>query len=385
MNDSDAGPGSRRAKAFVFAGGGTGGHIYPSLAIIEELKAIDPSCSVHILCSQRAIDRQILEQEAIEFTPIPAMPVSTKPKGLIKFITSWGPSIRATRERIRAYKQASKDVVLVAMGGFVAAPAARGGHCERVPVCLVNLDAVPGKANVLIAKKAQVKISATPIAGFESWERVPPIVRRSMSDGEQAMSTSDARASFGLDPATKTLLITGGSQGAASITGFVRTMVEQCPEAFAGWQVIHQVGRLMSDADLDALRAVYQSAKINAWVERYIDGMGPALAAADLAIGRCGAGTVAECWGAKVPAVFFPYPYHKDEHQKHNAQVLVDAGSAMVLTDQIEPSENFALHGEAIAQLLQGDDARQRMQEGFDDLGAPDGASRIAERLLAIG
>ena len=385
MNGSDAGPDSRRAKAFVFAGGGTGGHIYPSLAIIEELKAIDPSCSVHILCSQRAIDRQILEQEAIEFTPIPAMPVSTKPRGFIKFITSWGPSLRATRERIRAYKDQNKDVILVAMGGFVAAPAARGGHCERVPVCLVNLDAVPGKANVLIAKKAQVKISATPIAGFESWERVPPIVRRSMNDGDQAMSAGDARASFGLDPATKTLLITGGSQGAASITGFVRTMVEQRPEAFAGWQVIHQVGRLMSDADLDALRAVYQSAKINAWVERYIDGMGPALAAADLAMGRCGAGTVAECWGARVPAVFFPYPYHKDEHQKHNAQVLVDAGSAMVLTDQIEPSENLAHHGEAFAEILQSDDSRQLMIIGFDDLGAPDGASRIAERLLAIG
>jgi len=284
MTQSSSSP--ERAKAFVFAGGGTGGHIYPSLAIIEELKAIDPLCSVHILCSGRAIDRQILEQEQIEFTPIPAMPVSTRPMGLIKFITSWGPSIRATREQIRAYKNENKDVVLVAMGGFVAAPAARGGHCERVPVCLVNLDAVPGKANVLIGKKAQVKISATPIAGCESWERVPPIVRRLMNDGEQVMSAGDARVSFGLDAQTKTLLITGGSQGAASITGFVRTMVEQRPEAFAGWQVIQQVGRLMSDTDLDALRAIYQSAKINAWVERYIDGMGPALAAADLAMGR---------------------------------------------------------------------------------------------------
>ena len=383
MTQSSSSP--ERAKAFVFAGGGTGGHIYPSLAIIEELKAIDPLCSVHILCSGRAIDRQILEQEQIEFTPIPAMPVSTRPMGLIKFITSWGPSIRATREQIRAYKNENKDVVLVAMGGFVAAPAARGGHCERVPVCLVNLDAVPGKANVLIGKKAQVKISATPIAGCESWERVPPIVRRLMNDGEQVMSAGDARVSFGLDAQTKTLLITGGSQGAASITGFVRTMVEQRPEAFAGWQVIQQVGRLMSDTDLDALRAIYQSAKINAWVERYIDGMGPALAAADLAMGRCGAGTVAECWGARVPVVFFPYPYHKDEHQKHNAQVLVDAGSASVLTDHIEPGENYAHHGEIFAQLLQSDDARQRMHSGFDELGDPDGARRIAHRLLAIG
>ncbi|MBL4697740.1 MAG: glycosyltransferase [Phycisphaerales bacterium] len=367
-------------RAFVFAGGGTGGHIYPALAIIEALRKINPDVDVHILCSTRAIDTEILKNENVPYSPIPAMPVSKKPKGLIKFLTSWGPSVRATRQCIQRLKENNDSVVLVAMGGFVAAPAARAGHAEKVAVVLVNLDAVPGKANVLIAKKAKEIYTAAAINGFESWQRVRPIVRSSMFD---RMKAHEARSSFGLDPEMNTLLITGGSQGAASITSFVRTMVEQRSEVFDGWQLIHQVGNKMSDAQIEELRSVYKAAKINAWVEPYIGHMGKALCAADVAVGRCGAGTVAECWWAKLPAAFFPYPYHQDEHQKHNAQVLVDAGCAIVLIDQIEGGLNFAQHNEAFGKVLVSEETRSTMQSGFDALGSPDGAQKIAQSLMS--
>ncbi len=368
-------------RAFVFAGGGTGGHIYPALAIIEQLKAIDPDVDVHILCSSRAIDTEILSKEHIAFSPIAAMPISTKPKGLIKFVTSWGPSVRATRDCLQSFKQTHDSVVLVAMGGFVAAPAARAGHAEKIAVVLVNLDAVPGKANVLIAKKAREIYTAASIVGFESWKRVRPIVR-SQADG--LCPAQEARKSFGLDANTNTLLITGGSQGAQSINNFVRTMVEQQAEAFDGWQVIHQVGNKLSDAEIEAIRSVYGSAKIGAWVEPFIDDMGIALSAASVSLGRCGAGTVAECWAAKLPSVFFPYPFHADEHQKHNAQVLVDARCALVLTDLVDADRNFAKHSDAFAQVLVSQAHRQTMQAGYADLGSPDGAEAIAKELMSL-
>jgi UDP-N-acetylglucosamine--N-acetylmuramyl-(pentapeptide) pyrophosphoryl-undecaprenol N-acetylglucosamine transferase len=374
-------PTQRGRTGFVFAGGGTGGHIYPALAIIEQLRAINPDVDVHILCSNRAIDTKILSNESVPFSPIDAMPVSTKPKGLVRFISSWGPSVRATRECIRSLKETNGSVVLIAMGGFVAAPAARAARAERIPVVLVNLDAVPGKANVLIAKKAETIFTAAEIQGFSTWQRVRPIVRQQTIG---SMPLQDARASFGLDPETNTLLITGGSQGASSITAFVRTMVEQRPDAFDGWQVIHQLGNLISDEEIDQLRAVYGDAGIKAWAERYIDAMGPALSAADLGIARCGAGTVAECWGAKLPAVFFPYPYHKDEHQKHNARVLVDAGAAIVLDDKISADKNFAHHSDTLAHLLAASDKRTAMLESYAALGTPDGAETIARSLLKI-
>ena len=362
--------------------GGTGGHIYPALAIIEQLRQTDPDVGVHILCSNRAIDTKILTKEDVPFSPIAAMPVSKKPRGLIRFIASWGPSVRETRVCIRTLQETHDSVILVAMGGFVAAPAARAAHAQRVPVVLVNLDAVPGKANVLIAKKASELFTAAPIKGFELWNRVHPIVRSSMNGGG---NTGQARASFGLDPDTNTLLITGGSQGAASITNFVRTMLEQEPKTFVGWQAIHQVGDQMSDAQIDQLRSAYQDAKVAAWVEPYIDDMSVALSSADLAVGRCGAGTVAEYWAAKLPSVFFPYPHHQDEHQKHNAQGLVDAGAAIVLDDLINPDRNLGQHREAFARILTDTDARQAMRAGFETIDEPDGAAELARAFLKLG
>jgi len=383
MNESAS---NSARRAFVFVGGGTGGHLYPALAIIEQLRAIEPEVGVHILCSNRAIDAQILSKEAVPFSPIPAMPVSKKPRGLVRFIASWGPSVRATRQQIQRFKQSHDSVTVVAMGGFVAAPGARAGHAEKVPVILVNLDAVPGKANVLVAKKATKIFTAANLsdaAGFDSWQRTRPIVRSATADSISPRNTQqDARAAFGLDPHTNTLLVTGGSQGAASITNFVRTMVEQSPQSLADWQVIHQVGNKISDAEIDQLRSTYRDAKINAWVERYINEMGTALSAADVALGRCGAGTVAECWAARVPSVFFPYPYHKDEHQKHNAQILVDAGATIVLADQIEADANFASHRDAFTRVLESESVRDQMRAGFDDLGSPDGAALIARWLI---
>jgi len=368
-------------SAFVFAGGGTGGHIYPALAIIEQLRRLDPEVDVHILCSNREIDTKILSKEDVPFTPLDAMPLSTQPKGLIRFIASWGPSVRQTHRCIQERKRSNESVTLVAMGGFVAAPAARGAHAEKIPVVLINLDAVPGKANLLIAKKAAQIFTAAKITGHESWIRTRPIVRQQALDSQ---IPQDARASFGLDPDTNTLLITGGSQGASSITAFVRTMVEQRPGAFASWQVIHQAGNQISDEQIDELRGVYRDAGIGAWVERYIESMGPALSAANLTIARCGAGTVAECWAARVPSIFFPYPYHKDEHQKHNAKILVDAGAAIIFDDQIDPARNMEHHRNRLAEVLTHQEIREAMRLGYDTLDSPDGAQEIAKRLMEV-
>mgnify|MGYP003630240279 FL=1 len=378
MNDA---PSSQRA--FVFAGGGTGGHIYPALAIIKALRAIQPSVDVHILCSNRAIDTEILNAHDVPFSVIPAMPISTKIGGFLKFIKGWGPSVHSTRACIKRLKADNDEVVLIAMGGFVAAPGAKGGRAESAKVVLVNLDAVPGKANVLIAKNANKIYTAATITSkdpkFNAWEQVRPIVRNNQGMIDQAV----ARQSFNLDPDTKTLLITGGSQGATSINGFVRSMVDQQPDAFIDWQIIHQVGNKMSDEQLDQLRSVYQSAAISAFVERYIDDMAQALGAADLAIGRCGAGSVAECWDAALPSLFFPYPYHQDEHQKHNAQVLVDAGTAMLFADQIDPEINYQSHHQEIAAMLKSDQRLIAMKQGYESLPAPDGAKVIAQALLS--
>jgi len=365
----------------MFAGGGTGGHIYPALAIIEQIRALDPDATCRILCSDRPGDAEILNKTDIPFEPLPAKPFSLRPKGLARFLMNWGPSLRRTRELLQALKRDHDAVVLVAMGGFVAAPAARAGRREMIPVVLVNLDAVPGKANELIARSADHIYTATDVAGHDGWRRIAPIVRAATLEDRPP---GPARENFGLDPDRPTLLITGGSTGATSINAFMSAYIKDRADTLAGWQVVHQGGRAISDGDLRALRDAYARAGVPAWVDRFIDDMGSAYAAADLGIGRCGAGSVAECWAARLPSLFFPYPYHKDQHQLHNARPLVDAGAAVVCTDRVDPAANLGEHADTLARLLADANARAAMRSGFEKLGRPDGAWVVAEALLNI-
>lgn len=371
-------PPAHPSSAYLFAGGGTGGHIYPALAIIQQLHTTNPHAACELLVSDRPNDRDILAPLAIPFATLPAKPFATRPRACLRFITAWGPSLRQTRKAIARLKQSHDRVVIVAMGGFVAAPAARAGHCEGCPVVLVNLDAVPGKANELIARRAHAVYTACDIQGHPTWQRVPPIVR---ANTIATLDPAQARGRFNLDPAAQTLLVTGGSTGARSINQLMLALTNARPHALAGWQVIHQTGKQISDTDLTTLRDAYRGAGVPAWVEHYIDDMGAAYASADLAIGRCGAGTVAECWGANLPSIFFPYPHHKDQHQLHNAKPLIDAGGAIACTDHTQPGPNLRNHADQIEQLLSDPQRRSAMRAALAALGPPDGAARIAKAL----
>ena len=364
----------------MFAGGGTGGHLFPGLAIAEEIVKRRPGARCVFLCSDRAIDAQILSAAKlggapVEFKALPAKPVAVRPRAFMRFLASWGPSVRATRALIRA---AAGPVRLVSMGGFVAAPAVQGARAERVPVTLVNLDAVPGKANRWIANRAEAVFTAVPPArtyGRHPWVEVPPIVR---AQGLADRPAEDCRRELGLDPARPTLLITGASQGAGSINQMIVGFVNENASRLAGWQVIHQTGR----DGVEDVRAAYGRASIPALVEPFLAKMGLAWGAADLAISRAGAGSVAEAWANRVPTIFMPYPYHKDEHQRFNAVPLERAGGAAIATDRIDPAANLREAGQALASRLADSASRAAMRSALERLGPVDGAARIAQALL---
>ncbi len=363
----------------VFVGGGTGGHLYPALAIIEQLKAIDPDIKTHVVCSERRIDSAILESEGANFSTIPAVSPSGGIKGFARFVLRWGPSVRGVRGVIQSMKAECDRVVVVSMGGFVSAPCAMAARAEKCELVLVNLDAVPGKANRWIGKHADRAFTAARIVGaearFGSWEETRPIVR-AFADRR---GRERARGEFGLDQDLKTLLVTGGSQGARSVNRFMVEMARRHSDAFEGWQVLHQVG---GGGDGEEVAIGYRDAGVRAVVVEYIEEMGAALTVADCALGRCGAGTVGECWDAGVPGVFLPYPFHKDEHQKHNAAVLVEAGAAVVCDDLIDPVKNVGAHGGVLVGVLGDVDRLKSMREGLAGLGAADGAAVIARSLV---
>ena len=357
---------------FLLAGGGTGGHLYPGLAIKEQLEAIGPARCV-FLCSTRTLDAEILRKEGVPFDTIPAAPMSSRPVGLVKFASSWGRAVRAARAIIRR-EAVHGPVQVVAMGGFVAAPCVQAARAERCPVTLVNLDAVPGKANRWIARHAGRIMTSVPVAGVR-WTNVPPIVR---SAALVNLSSGECRRALGLDPDRPTLLVTGASQGARSINRLLIALLQRGRSAFdPAWQVIHQTGR----GEDEAVRAAYADAAVPALVRPFFDTMGLAWGAADLAVSRAGAGSVAEAWAARVPTVFLPYPYHKDQHQRFNALPLEQAGGAMIAEDKIDEQANLPGAGRVIAHLMADAGARAEMRAALQRLGPVDGAARVA-RLL---
>jgi UDP-N-acetylglucosamine--N-acetylmuramyl-(pentapeptide) pyrophosphoryl-undecaprenol N-acetylglucosamine transferase len=388
---------AHRPLTFIFAGGGTGGHLYPALAIWQELQAMRPGeVEARFLCSSRPVDREVLTPEGVAFTPLPAQYPGLQPRQLWRFISNWPASVRIARRVIAEARGpgagGSRAVHMVTLGGFVAAPAVQAARVERVGVTLVNIDAVPGKANRWIAGRiatmrdarsggAYEAFSTVASKEFPRWTTVPPVVRREVSQVHDAVA---ARAELGIAPGLKVLLVTGGSLGAKSLNDLLVLISGDGGHraALAGWHVLHQTG---TDAEAARVAEAYRQAGVPATVAGLTRALPVWWAAADVAMSRAGAGAVAEAWATKTPTLFAPYPYHADEHQKFNAQQLVAAGAAVLAKDLVEAEANVQGElGQILLRLLRDGQARETLAIRARRLGPADGARRIAEKLAYI-
>ncbi len=377
---------SEKRLQVIFAGGGTGGHLYPAIAISEQLGDRSDSVDSHFVCSTRPLDAKLLSEEGVAFTPVAARPFALSPLRLAEFVRTWPSVVRACRRVIASLRERG-PVVVVAMGGFVSAPAASAARKARVPLVLVNLDATPGKANRWVAKRSdRVFTAAEPEGrGYATWERVRPIVRwAAIADGDRAF----CRRELGLDPDKPLLLVTGASQGARSINAMMVRMLQTQPSRFMGWQVIHQCGPATlgggGEFDEQAIVNAYAKAGVPAVVKPLFREMGRVWGAAEVAISRCGAGSVAEAWANRVPSVFLPYPYHKDEHQRKNAIPLERAGGAVIVKDHVDAAANEADAGSVLLGLMDEPEKREAMTRRLRELGPPDGAGVVAEAILRL-
>lgn len=365
---------------YLFAGGGTGGHIYPAIAIAERLHEMDPKADVKFIVSQRPLDGQIVQDESlhgrrIDCIRIDARPFATSLSGLWAFWRAWGPAVAKSKEFLElCVKQG--PVRVIAMGGFVSAPVVEAANKLQIPVFLVNLDAVPGKANKWAADRARRVFTSYDIPARSGWERVGPIVRK-RAFAPHAKSV--CREKLGLAPNGPTVFITGASQGARTINEAMVLYVQRHADQFrvGNWQFVHQTG----ENDDKMVRHGYTTADVPSVVMAYTKEIGLCWGAADFAIARAGAGTVAEARANKVPTLFLPYPHHADQHQKHNAQRLVDAGAARVMDDENDSAKNAEGLRSALEAFFDSA-ACAKMRAAYDTLGPCDGASVIAKALL---
>jgi len=360
----------------LFAGGGSGGHISPGLAIAEALREADPRIECIFAPSTREIDRSMLQQAGAEFIPMPARPLARSPRGILECWRGYHATVTATRKLLSAHRI---DRV-VALGGFVSAPVVSAARRVGLPVLLLNLDRVPGLANRMVARKATTVLSAVQtIQHGTHWPAVGLPIRRSA----RAASTPEAsRTALGLDPRRETLLITGASQGARTINELVHLIARDLGDALASWQVLHLCG---DEHLVPSLQAQWNDAGITVQVRSFLHEMGQAWGAASLCISRAGANSVAEAWAGAVPTIFLPYPHHRDMHQLHNAEPMVATGGAIIVEDRRDADSTRSDLEPRLRHLVESGEERTRMRAALVRESPGNVAAQVARTVIELG
>jgi UDP-N-acetylglucosamine--N-acetylmuramyl-(pentapeptide) pyrophosphoryl-undecaprenol N-acetylglucosamine transferase len=364
--------------SFFFAGGGTGGHIYPLLSIAEQILARRPDAGIHFFHSTRSVDQRVFEKIPYERSPLPATGLSFHPVKFLRFASTFQQSYHQAKSLMAA----SSHPVVIGAGGFVAAPVCRAGRKLGIPVAMVNVDLLPGRANKLSARWADeifVQFEESRSAFKRSRATVTAVgcpLRSSFDhpDREKAIR------GLGLDRNKNTLLITGASSGSMRINEAICELLPQLAKFADRWQIVHLTG-------LDNYESVlnrYHGAQIAHKVLDYYDNMADLFAVTSLVVGRSGAVSVAEYAVAGVPSICMPYPHHKDRHQYLNAGKLVEVGAAVIVDDVPDLADRAGWLWEELEDLMTHDEKRREMSQACQQAARPGAAAKIAERLLAM-
>ena len=360
---------------FILAGGGTGGHVYPGLAVAGELVRLRPDAGIVFASSDRPIDRYILESTPHAIVPQSVQPLPPRIPAVWKFLRCYLSSALQARRMVADLRPAA----VLGLGGFAAAPILCRAARVGVRTGMLNPDAVPGKANRMLARKADAIFTAFsstadefPPAVRAKVHHVGCPVRRAFVEVDRAQAIEH----FGLRGDRKTLVINGGSLGAASINQAAALLAGELAESAEQWQVLHITGKDKAGAALEA------SGGLHVRVIEYCRRMDLAYAAADLSLGRAGAGTVAELGATATPAVLMPYPYHADQHQRLNAAELCRCGAAVIVDDAKTPETNARRLGETLLPILRDPARLGRMHQAAKSIEGTHAAETVARWLL---
>jgi UDP-N-acetylglucosamine--N-acetylmuramyl-(pentapeptide) pyrophosphoryl-undecaprenol N-acetylglucosamine transferase len=314
-------------KKILITAGGTGGHIYPALALARQFEH-DPAISVLFvggnLETNPYFDRARYPYKSISCGPI----VLKNPLKILKNMTALLKGFFQARQAIQEFKP---DLV-IGFGSYHTAPVLLAAKMQGVPFLLHEANAIPGKVVRFFAKHAKA-------VGVHFTEAKKHLigkvleVRLPLREGYQKdfVSKIEARKYFNLEPEKTTLLVFGGSQGAKAINHlFSEAILKHFKSSFKEIQILHFTGDL---EEAEKLQKSYQDHAVTACVKKFESRMDYALQAADLMISRAGAGTIAEQTEFEVAGLFIPYPFAADQHQDKNAAFVVDHGGGVVLSE----------------------------------------------------
>ncbi len=355
------------APRIAIMAGGTGGHVFPALAVGEVLRA--RGAEVFWLGTRAGIEARLVPEHGFEIEWLSVSGI--RGKGLRTLIAAPLRLAGALGEAASILKRRDPAAVL-GMGGFVSGPGGITARLQRRPLLIQEQNSVPGMTNQWLARVAD--------RVFEAFPESFPTARRAIMTGNPvrsdiaALQPPQTRLEGRIGPAR--LLVLGGSLGAQALNEALAQALAQLPQALRP-AIRHQAG----ERTLALAQQAYADAKIEAEVTAFIADMAEAYAWADLVVCRSGALTVSELAAAGLPAILVPYPHAVDDHQVGNARWLSKAGAAHLLLQREMTVERLAA---LLAELLADPTRRLRMAEAARAKAQPDAAERIAEACLEL-
>lgn len=354
----------------IIACGGTGGHLFPGLAVAETL--IARGHEVLLFVSEKQIDVTALKNRPeFRFEKLPSigMPTVFISPVFVRFLRRFWESLLLCRSSYRKFRPS----VVLGMGGFTSTAPILAAKMQGLPCFIHESNAIPGRANKLAAKFATKVLLGFPecetlLAGKECIVTGTPVGKNVGNPLDRA----EARRAFHLDPHRKTLLVMGGSQGAAGIN---QLLFKAAPLlAKSGIQIIHLTG----ERDDRLAAANYQRDSIPHYVSPFHPRMEEAYSAADVVVSRAGASSLSELSQFGLPSILIPYPHATDDHQTANAHIYSRAGAAEILVEKETVADRLAA---MISNLMNDDHRRERMAAAARQIAPASAAENVVDVL----
>jgi len=357
------------AKPYIaIACGGTGGHLFPGLAVAEQLKL--RGCDVALLISPKDVDQQAVKSaRGMETFTLPA--VALQNGNYASFALSFWNSFRAARKLFRQRRPAA----VLAMGGFTSAPPIFAARLVRAKTFLHESNTIPGKANRFLARFVDEAFTGFPDTAALLRARKITTTGTPVRPEFQIRDPRQCRVALGLDPDRPTILVVGGSQGASGLNAMVLSALPLL--ASRNWQWIHLTGA----KDLEQVRLTYASLRIPALIKPFLPEIPQALASATAAVSRAGASSLAEMAALRLPSLLVPFPAAADNHQFFNARIFALSGSARLLEQKESSPEKVAA---ILTGLVDDADQRAKMQSALALWHSPKSAEMIAGSILQL-
>lgn len=357
-------------KRIIIAGGGTGGHIFPAVAIANAMMKIDPTLTIMFIGAKGKMEMERVPKEGYRIIGIDIAGFNRS--SLIKNVTLPFKIVKSFVQVSEIFKGFRPDAV-IGVGGYSTYPVLRYAQSKKIPTFIHESNSFAGKSNILLGRKAtKIFVAGEGMEKFFPADKVMVTgnpIRQVIAEGN--ISREEGLDHFKLDPSKRTVFVTGGSLGAKNINEAVAASIGEF--SANGLQLIWQTGKPYADH----ARKI-SSGRKNVWTNDFIVKMEYAFAASDIVVSRSGAMAVAELSVVKKPVIFVPYPFAAEDHQTVNARQLTDKNAALMIAD----AEARGSLVKSVIELAANAKLQEELVENIGRFGVKNADEVIAKQIL---